>query len=93
MGNVAKLPSHWGFPRQRNGHLKSEEKVNNLMSDVIALNHMPLVNNPLTIAKELELTDMWEIIGSAFVKHQRVMSLLLELATPLQRQDLPLLTR
>jgi len=64
-----------------------------VLSDMVALNHMPSVRNPAKLTQELELSDMWEIIGSAFVKHNGIRSLLLELASPLHLKDLPLLTR
>lgn len=64
-----------------------------IMSDLISLNNMPSVDNPDKMTRELELDDMWEIIGSALVKHQGVRSLLLELAAPMHSKDLPLLER
>jgi len=64
-----------------------------IMSDMISLNNMPSVQNPDKMTRELELADMWEIIGSALVKHQGVRSLLLELAAPMHSKDLPLLER
>jgi len=62
-------------------------------SDIIALNNVPSIKNPAMMTKELELADMWEILGSALVKHQGVRSLILEMSTPLNFKDLPLLTR
>jgi len=64
-----------------------------VMSDMIALNNLPSKNDPSQMTHKLELDDMWEIVGSALVKHQGIRSLLLELASPMHVKDLPLLER
>jgi len=64
-----------------------------IKSDMIALDNIPSIKNPNKVARDLDLEDMWEILGSALVKHKGIRSLLLEIASPMHLKDLPLLER
>jgi len=62
-----------------------------MRADFVALNHMPKIKYTKKLIQELQQSDTWDVVGSVFVKHSGVRSLILQLAKPL-RTDLTHLT-